>query len=124
MVSPGLMKRIEKFRSALFKLRTSSKYSLKEMLEDFKILDSVERNLEIAIQALIDIGNYIISKLNIEAPMRYKDIPLRLFSQGLISKEEFKLFSKIIGFGHILVHLYADVVPEKIYEILQNDSMT
>lgn len=118
MVSPGLIKRIARFRDALEKLRKISKYGILEFKSDFRNIDSAERNLEIAIQALIDVGTYIVAYLKLGTPMRYRDVPDLLFREGLIQEKEYILFRDIIGFRHVLVHLYADINVEKVYQIL------
>ncbi len=118
MVSPGLIRRIAIFKEALRKLRKLAKYEKYEFMRDFRNIDSAERNLEIAIHSLIDVGNYIIAYLKLGTPLRYRDIPQILYTNRLLEEEEFKLFRDIISFRHILVHLYADVDKDKIYELI------
>jgi len=120
MPSIGLQKRIERFYISINRLKKLSNYNKENILSDFKISDSIERNLQITIQSLIDIGNFIISKLEFEPPTKYKDIAFRLYQNKLLNKEEFEIFSKIIGFRHILVHFYSDIIFDEVYEILKN----
>ncbi|GEM_PF-3806800 len=70
MVSPGLIRRIAIFKEALRKLRKLTKYEKYEFMRDFRNIDSAERNLEIAIHSLIDVGNYIIAYLKLGTPLR------------------------------------------------------
>ena len=118
MVSPGLIRRIARFNEALRRLKKLAKYDILTFKSDFRNVDSAERNLEVAIQALIDVGNQVIARLNLGTPMKYRDIAEILFREGIIGSEEYRVFRDIIGFRHILVHLYADVDIEKIYEII------
>lgn len=55
---------------------------------------SAERFLHLSIEALIDIGNQIISDDNLGRVNVYKDIALILAENGYLAEEEKKLFIK------------------------------
>lgn len=82
---------------------------------------SAERFLHLSIEALIDIGNHIISDDNLGRVDVYKDIALILAENGYLSKKEKNLFAKIIAFRNILVHDYLDLDREAIFNLLKNN---
>jgi uncharacterized protein YutE (UPF0331/DUF86 family) len=52
---------IEKFYECLSKLKKLSEYSKKQIMNDFLLADSVERNIQIAVEAVMDVARKIIS---------------------------------------------------------------
>ena len=48
--------------------------SEKELLEDYLLKSAIERNLQLAIECALDIGEVIISSENLEKPEDYKSI--------------------------------------------------
>ena len=54
-------------------------------------------------------------------PENYKDIFKVLFENNIISKTQFEKFSKMAGFSNILVHDYAKINREMVYEIILNN---
>jgi len=82
---------------------------------------SAERFLHLSIEALIDIGNHIISDNNLGRVNVYKDIALILAENGYLTEEEKKLFIKIIAFRNILVHDYMDLDRNVIFNLLKNN---
>ena len=69
-------------------------------------LMAAERLLQILIEECLNIGNHIISGLNLERADAYKDIFVRLQQKGVISKEIGKELISFASFRNRLVHLY------------------
>ena len=82
---------------------------------------SAERFLHMIIEALMDIGNHIISDENLGNVGRYSDIPKILFEHAYLNETEKNLFVKIIGFRNILVHDYLELDLEIVFDIIQNN---
>jgi uncharacterized protein YutE (UPF0331/DUF86 family) len=117
-----LQKRINKARQYLDYLRDiRAKYSYKEFKNDPVIYGSVERFLQLIIEALMDIGNHIISDQNLGQVEFYNNIPELLFNHKYINKEQRDLFLKIIGFRNILVHDYLEINSAIVYNILEKN---
>ena len=57
-----ILDKVRVIQDCLFKLDVLSRLSLDEFTSDFKNFDSAKYNLQIAIEAMIDIGNHIISR--------------------------------------------------------------
>jgi len=59
MPSPGLLKRIERFWEVIEKLRKIASRSVEEIISNFLLYDSVERNLHITPEILFDVSQII-----------------------------------------------------------------
>lgn len=117
-----LQKRINKAEQYLKYLRDiQEKYSHAEFEADPMIYGSVERFLHLTIEALLDIGNHIISDQNLGQVEFYKNIPELLFDNGYINDQQKEIFLHIIGFRNILVHDYLDIDLNIVYSILENN---
>ena len=107
-------------------LKEIQKLNINEFQRDLRNLKSTCRSLQNAIQALIDLGNHIISSLNLGKPEIYEDITSLLFENKVITKsfkEKFIQFKFIymIKFRNFLVHEYDRVNPLRIYKILKEN---
>jgi len=85
------------------------------------VYGSAERFLHLAIEVTFDICNHIISDLRLRKPENYKDIFKVLFENNIISKTQLEKFTKMAGFRNILVHDYAKINREMVYEIIRNN---
>ena len=82
-----VMEKIRIIQECLNKLRTLSQLSVDEFTSDFKNFDSAKYNLQIAIEAMIDIGNHIISRKGLGTPKTYRDTFEALHKGNIIPKK-------------------------------------
>ncbi|HHT9125584.1 MAG TPA: type VII toxin-antitoxin system HepT family RNase toxin [Candidatus Brocadiia bacterium] len=94
--------------------------SKEELIQDEYLKDIIERNLEIAVQACIDICNRIISVEELEKPKDYFEAILRLGENNILPYEFAQKISPIAGFRNILIHEYIDINWDEVYKNLQN----
>ena len=80
----GIERRLERLRTCLLKLEPLRGKAKEEILRDPYLQDVVERNLEVAAQACIDIANRIISIEQLEKPRDYYEAILRLGDAGVL----------------------------------------
>jgi len=111
--------RISKLREYLEVLRELQKVSFEEFVSDPRIRYSAERCLHLAIECTINIGNHIISALQLRKPEEYHEIALILEENGVIPREFAEEFVKMIRFRNILVHSYVDLDLSKVYSFLR-----
>jgi uncharacterized protein YutE (UPF0331/DUF86 family) len=71
---------------SLEKLNLLRAKTYEEFVADFRNVDSAPRRLQIAIQALLDIGSYIIASLGLRTPNTNAEIVEILSEASLISK--------------------------------------
>jgi uncharacterized protein YutE (UPF0331/DUF86 family) len=111
--------KLSKLNQYLKFLRELQKSTMEEFSGDFKISGAAERYLQVAIECIIDIGNEIISSLQLKRPERYRDIPYILSEAKIIPKTFAETVASMIGFRNLLVHDYASINLNLVYEFLQ-----
>ena len=116
----GITRRLEKLRECLGKLEPLRQRRRDEFDQQPYLRDIVERNLEVAIQCLIDMGNRIISLEDAEKPRDYYDIFLILGNLQVLPPEFARHIAPLAGFRNILVHDYVSVDWDLVHEHLQN----
>ncbi|OGD47007.1 hypothetical protein A3K69_01575 [Candidatus Bathyarchaeota archaeon RBG_16_57_9] len=92
---------------------------LRTFQEDFKERGALERYLHLAIEAVIDIGNEIISVRQLRRPDQFRDIPEILAESGIIPESLAAEVTKMIGFRNLLVHDYAAIDLTLEYRFLE-----
>jgi len=90
-----------------------------EFLADFRNYSTVERLLQLAIEACIDISNHLIARNCWGKPNNYREIFQVLTDQGVLSKDLGKKFQDVASFRNILVHHYFKLDRKLVYNILQ-----
>lgn len=111
--------RISKLREYLKVLKELQKASFEQFTSNPRVRYSAERCLHLAIECTINIGNHIISALQMRKPEEYHDIALILEENGVIPSEFAEEFVKMIRFRNILVHDYVGLDISKVYSFLQ-----
>jgi uncharacterized protein YutE (UPF0331/DUF86 family) len=81
--------------------------------------DIAERNLQIAIEACLDIGKIIISQKKLPEPKDYKGVFLALAQAHVIQSETTRFLAEMAGARNILVHGYDKVDDGLIYGVLK-----
>lgn len=114
-----ILSKLDRLRQYLKYLKELQKSSLEDFIKDFKLSGATERYLQLAIENVIDIGNEIISSLQLRRPERYRDIPYILSESNIISKTFAETIASMIGFRNLLVHDYASINLNLVYEFLQ-----
>ena len=67
------------------------------------------------------LGETVISKESFRKPETYKEVIEILGDREIIPKGFAERFAKAAKFRNILIHMYAEVDVDRVYEILQND---
>lgn len=121
MVRPEVIrKRLNKLDEYLDILRGMRRYSLDDFLASPERYGSTERFLQLATEALTDLGNHVIADLRLGTVDTYADVPTILANCGYIDAELRDMWLKIIGFHNVLVHDYADLDRRVVYDVLTN----
>lgn len=103
----------------LRRLKSFRNLSFERYLKDSLIKDAVERNLEVALQACIDIGKMIIKREGFRDPADNKGVFVVLAENGIISEESLKFLIPMAGTRNVLVHGYDKVDDTIIFGILK-----
>jgi uncharacterized protein YutE (UPF0331/DUF86 family) len=81
----------------------------------------VERELQAAIEACIDIGEMLLRSRDIAVPETNRDVFRRLETEALLDDTTADRMARAAGLRNILTHQYgADIDDEAVYTSLQN----
>jgi uncharacterized protein YutE (UPF0331/DUF86 family) len=120
MVTQSTLRRIERFRRAVEKLEKISLASLEEYLKNTDLQDIAERNLQISVETVMDIGQRIIATKGWRVPGVYRDIAEILRENGVIDQEVEEGIKELISLRNIIIHAYAEINLEETYQILKD----
>ena len=101
-IAERISKQVELINEILSELSTETSYR------------GIERLVQLAIQALLDLGLIVISALNARRPSRYSEVGYILKDLGLVNPEDAELMKGMAGLRNILIHAYAIVDRNKI----------
>jgi uncharacterized protein YutE (UPF0331/DUF86 family) len=118
-----MLKRLERFNKGIEILNEIKQYTKEEFCSDIKLLSIAERNLQVCVDFLIDLSTHILSKIDAEIPETYKEIVEKIHTTGAIDKNLKQKLTDLIGLRNIIVHMYADIKAEIVYENL-DDTIT
>lgn len=79
-----------------------------------------ESDLDLAIEAINDIGNLIIADDSLGMVNWYSDIPKILLENGVIALDMKEKWVRMISFRNILVHEYIEIDRKIVFDVLQN----
>ncbi len=108
---------IQTFLSALRELSVMKE---EVFLSDKRNPASAESYLRRSLESVFDIGRHILAKSYGFKELEYKKIALELGEKGVINKDYARVLLKMAGYRNRMVHLYHEVSPKEIYEILKN----
>ncbi len=114
MVDPGLMARINRMEQALKRLEYYTSLSLDEIREQ-DLIPALEREVHVVIEALLDIGNNLISSMGWGVPTSYREIAFILMRNNVLDRELGAKLASLAGLRNILVHLYSMVDYDLLY---------
>jgi uncharacterized protein YutE (UPF0331/DUF86 family) len=81
--------------------------------------DIAERNLQVAIEASLDIAKIIIAREGLEEPKDNKGVFAVLAAAGILRKESLNALIPMAGTRNILVHSYEKIEDSLLYGILK-----
>ncbi len=110
--------RLKRLEKALQILQQSSKIRFEELIANDVLLSAVERNLHIAIECILDIGNHIIAEKGFETPEDTRDIIRILEEEGVIPSDFADRIKGVAGFRNILVHEYTGIDYKLLHDYL------
>jgi len=79
-------------------------------------------DLHRALEAVMDLGSHILSRIPGARPTSYKDIPQLLAKHKIISVEfASDSLTKMAGYRNRMVHFYGEITEKEIYQIIQEE---
>ena len=79
-------------------------------------------DLHRALEAVIDIGSHILSRIPGARPTSYKDIPKILGRHGIIPQGfASDQLMKMAGYRNRMVHFYSEIAEKELHQIIQEE---
>ena len=92
-----------------------------DLLKDYLLKSAIERNLQLAIESALDIGEVVISSANLDKPEDYRSIILILGKEGVIPMDFAQKFQEAAKLRNILVHMYTEIDTAVMSDVLKNN---
>jgi uncharacterized protein YutE (UPF0331/DUF86 family) len=122
MIDPELLAtRIAKIREELRHLVRLEILSPEEFKLSSTEQHAVERELQIVIEACLDIGHHVIAREGLRRPGDYRDVFKVLREAGIIEANLGYRLEDMASFRNRLVHGYLEVEPARVYQIARNE---
>ncbi|RLI09918.1 hypothetical protein DRO33_06125 [Candidatus Bathyarchaeota archaeon] len=118
MPSPGLVGRISRFKVAISRLKSIRSMGRERYFSDPFVMDSTERNFQVAIEAVLDVGSFIVARKGGPVPSKYREIGPLLVDMGVLDRADGEIVSSLAGLRNILVHSYSEVDHEILLSLL------
>lgn len=106
---------------SLRKLRSLSKLPEDEFLDHYEKVDTAKYNFIVAIEAIIDICNRIISKRELGFPQDYSDVIKLMSQEGVLEGDLVGRLVEMVKFRNMLVHLYWKIENDRLYQYLREN---
>ncbi len=112
--------RLKRLDKALQILQQSSETSYEELTGNAVLLSAVERNFQVAIECILDIGNHIIAEKGFESPDESGDIIRIMGEEDIIPSDYAGRIKGMPGFRNILIHEYTEIDYHLLYSYLSD----
>ena len=92
-----------------------------DFLAGFQAVDAAKYNLQVCIEALIDISNHVVARERWGIPNTSAEAVKLLIEHGVLDKDKELSLVQMVKFRNRVVHLYQEVEDSEIYRILQDN---
>jgi uncharacterized protein YutE (UPF0331/DUF86 family) len=110
--------RLRRLDECVAELRQLRPGTLQDYLASRRLRSNCERELQVAIQCALDIGNHVIAEENLTAPEDQADIFHILGAFGILPPPFAERIVPMAGFRNILVLDYLRIDDARVYSIL------
>jgi len=117
----AIIKRIDGIQGEVAELRKLAQIPLGEFQEGigYKL---AHYHLHRALEGVFHIGTHILSRIPGAQATEYKEISKQLGEHGIVEKKFANTqLLEMAKYRNRLVHFYAEITPQEIYQILQKD---
>lgn len=92
-----------------------------EFLASFQAIDAAKYNLQVCIEALIDVSNHVVARERWGIPSTSSEAVKLLIEQGVLDKDKELPLVQMVKFRNRIVHLYQEVDDSEIYRIIHEN---
>ncbi|MGB9776960.1 MAG: type VII toxin-antitoxin system HepT family RNase toxin [Anaerolineae bacterium] len=93
--------------------------SFQEYVENVRLKKAVERSLQVAVEACLDIGRRLIALEGFRYPEDNRDVFQVLYEEGVVPEGLLPALIDMARFRNLIVHDYARIDDAKVYGILK-----
>jgi len=122
MIAENYQRHLEALRRYAAKLKRLKKETPMETLKNPESVerDSVERNMQLAIQSILDLGSMMIADYSFGTPNNNEHIITILGNNGVLPPELAERIRKMGGMRNALVHDYLYIDEEQLFDAFEN----
>ena len=102
-------------------LETLKLMERQDFLAGFQAVDAAKYNLQVCIEALIDVSNHVVARERWGIPGTSAEAVKLIIEHGVLGKEKELSLMQMVKFRNRIVHLYQEVDDSEIYRILQEN---
>jgi uncharacterized protein YutE (UPF0331/DUF86 family) len=95
--------------------------SLDEFIGDRRNVGAAESCLRRALEALLDLGRHLLSKVYGDVVTEYKEIARELDRRKVLPSEAARKLLILAGYRNRLVHFYHEITDEEMYHICSSE---
>ena len=115
-----ITRKVESLQKCIGYLRSKKDVPIDDIESNYELRSAIERNLQLAIEFCIDIGEMIISSIGLERPENYRDVITILGKNDVLPLDFADEFARAAGMRNILVHAYDEIDLDFLKEVLGN----
>lgn len=116
---PSTLKRLERFNRAIEILEKLREKKKEVFVNDLWLTSVAERNIQIITEFVVDVSNFIISRLGAKIPESYKETIERIHKLKIVDENLKEKAIELVGLRNLIVHLYAEVKYDLIFDNLE-----
>ena len=116
-----LAARVAKIREQVRQLARLESVTRDAFLASTTEQHAAERELQVAIEACLDIGHHVIAREGMRRPTDYRDVFTILCEAGVVDELLGRRLEEMASFRNRLVHGYLDIDPARVYETARSD---
>ena len=118
-IDPIIIKlRLDRILSMCTDLEDIHEYGRKKYLESGLLQAASQRQLHVAIQAMIDIATHIIAHKHWGAPETYSDSIIILARRNLLGSDLASQLVQLVKLRNVIIHMYLDLDSSLIFDSL------
>ncbi len=105
----------------LINLEILKRMERQDFLDSFQAVDAAKYNLQVCIEAVIDVSNHVVARERWGIPSTSAETVKLIIHHGVLTKDKELSLVQMVKFRNRIVYLYQEVDDSEIYRILQEN---
>jgi len=110
-------KKLRKIEELLREMTLAKITTFEEFDKNIIVKRFIERNIELAVEQMVDICKHIVSSLDLREPQTYSECMDILHEAGIVDTKNLETYKAMIRFRNLLIHGYDAVDSSIVYGI-------